>query len=962
MTAGWVSAAVVAGVVALVLPTALRGTAFRAGFFQRGEQTDRARRHRRTTVGGVATAVAVAAGALAGEAISDLGDFGPSGRAVAAGAAIVAVTGLRRDRGRRARVDLALGWVLAAGAVTLLGVRAEVTGLEATDGIVTALVLLTAMAGCASLTLDGSSSTIAVLGGGGLLAAGLGTGQPATAVLGATLVGAGVGLGAHTLPPATTSTGRTGGAVIGLVLAVAVVELGVDRALAHPVVALALLGPLVAPAAVDGLARLRRRSWWAHPMGLDERVAMRRRVRGRGRELLPLVVVAVFVGAGATVAALVATATVDPVAGLGAAVLVVGAATVATRSPDARLEPVVGVRGPLLAVAGLVVVVVMAAGGSAATAVLDARRALIDGREAAETGLDAATDGDVVTAERAFAAAETAFAEADDRLASPALTAALSVPGVGPNVAASRAVAAAGLDLSAEGVRLAARAEAEELVIANGAFPVEATQRLGDDLTAVVGTLRRVGGALDGVRSPYLLDPVAVAVDELTERVGEAVDASAVAADVASRAPALLGADETRRYALLVLSPSEARGGGGLVGAVGQLVATDGRVELSTFEPVARLNQRTDPDRQAAVIDPVFATPIYSGFFPERFWQNLTLTPDFPTVARSVEAAYPTAGGAELDGVIAVDPIGLAALLTVTGPVEVAPWPEPITAENAVQILLFDAYVQLDEATQDDFIGEVARTVFTRLTESGEATPPRLAAAVGPTVAAGHLRFHATRADEQALFERLVADGAAPDPDGGSDSLVVVTQNGSESKIDWFTRRAVDYEVAYDPDSGATTATATVTLTNTAPADGLPRVVLGGGVAAAGTARTFVQVHSPLELDGGRVDGEETGFGGGAEGGVNVYQALVEVPAGATVTVSLDLVGSLAPGGDYRLALGHQATVVPDDVTVDVTLAAGWRAGPVAGADGAGGDTARRIERRFSLDGPRLLTVATAAE
>ncbi|MEJ7845330.1 MAG: DUF4012 domain-containing protein, partial [Acidimicrobiales bacterium] len=844
--------------------------------------------------------------------------------------------------------------------VTLLGVRAEVTGLAVTDGIVTALVLLAAMAGCASLTLDGSSSTVAVLGGGGLLAAGLGTGEPATAVLGASLVGAGVGLGAHTLPPASTSTGRTGGAVVGLALAVAVVELRVDRALAHPVVALALLGPLVAPAAVDGLARLRRQSWWARPMGLDERVAVRRRVRGRGRELLPLVVVALAVGAGAAVAARVATATVDPSAGLGAAAVVIVAATAATRSPDARLEPVGGVRPPLVAVAGLVGVVVVAAAVMAAMAVLDARRALIDGREAAETGLDAATDGDIEAAERAFATAETAFAEADDRLASPALTVALAVPGVGPNVAASRTVAAAGLDLSLEGVRLAARAEAEELVVANGAFPVEATRRLGNDLTAVLGTLRRVGGTLADARSPYLLDPVAVAVDELTERVEEAVDASAVAADVASTAPALLGADETRRYALLVVSPSEARGGGGLIGAVGQLVATDGRLELSTFEPVSQLNQRTDPDRQTAAIDPVYASSLYSGFFPERFWQNLTLSPDFPTVATSVEAAYPLAGGAALDGVIAVDPIGLAALLTVTGPVEVAPWPEPITAENAVQILLFDAYVQIDEATQDAFIGEVARTVFTRLTESGEATPPRLAAAVGPTVAAGHLRFHATRADEQALFERLVADGAAPDPDGG-DSLVVVTQNGSESKIDWFTRRAVDYEVAYDPDSGATTATATVTLTNTAPADGLPRVVLGGGVAAAGTARTFVQVHSPLELDEGRVDGEETGFGGGAEGGVNVYQALVEVPAGATVTVSLDLVGSLAPG-DYRLALGHQATVVPDDVTVDVTLAAGWRAGPVAGADGAGGDTARRIERRFSLDGPRLVTVATAAE
>nr|MBA2497963.1 DUF4012 domain-containing protein [Acidimicrobiia bacterium] len=575
-----------------------------------------------------------------------------------------------------------------------------------------------------------------------------------------------------------------------------------------------------------------------------------------------------------------------------------------------------------------------------------------------EVGVDAATDGDIAAAERAFATAKAAFAAADDRLASPALTAAQSVPGLGPNVVASRTVAAAGLDLSAEGVRLAAQAEAEDLVLVDGAFPVEATRRLGEDLSAVLDTLRRVGGDLDDVRSPYLVAPVAVAVDDLRARLDEAVDASAIAADVAARAPALLGADGTRRYALLVLSPAEARGGGGIIGAVGELVATDGRLELTSFDPVSELNNRTDPVRQVEALEPVFSTSLYAGFFPERNWQNLTLSPDFPTVARSVEAAYPLTGGAPLDGVIAVDPIGLAALLTVAGPVDVVPWPERITAENAVDILLFEAYVQLDEDTQDAFAGEVARTVFTQLTESGEATPPRLAAAVGPTVDAGHLRFYATRADEQAMFERLAADGAVPDR-GDGDGLVVVTQNGSESKIDWFTRRAVAYDVAYDPGNGATTATATVTLTNTAPAEGLPQVVLGGGVSAAGTARTFVQIHSPLELTGGRVDGEETGFGGGVEGGVNVYNALVEVPAGATVTVSFDLAGTLAPG-DYRLALGHQATVVPDDVTVDVTMAPGWRAGPGEDVGDAGAE--RHVQRRFTLDGSRLVTVAAVAD
>ena len=54
-----------------------------------------------------------------------------------------------------------------------------------------------------------------------------------------------------------------------------------------------------------------------------------------------------------------------------------------------------------------------------------------------------------------------------------------------------------------------------------------------------------------------------------------------------------------------------------------------------------------------------------------------------------------------VDGVMSVDPEGLAALLRLTGGVDVADWPETITADNVVDVTLRDAYLKYPEDTED---------------------------------------------------------------------------------------------------------------------------------------------------------------------------------------------------------------------------------------------------------------------
>ena len=52
-------------------------------------------------------------------------------------------------------------------------------------------------------------------------------------------------------------------------------------------------------------------------------------------------------------------------------------------------------------------------------------------------------------------------------------------------------------------------------------------------------------------------------------------------------------------------------------------------------------------------------------------WSNVTMSPHFPSTAAVMAELYPQSGGAAVDGVFAMDPYVLAALVELTGPIDV---------------------------------------------------------------------------------------------------------------------------------------------------------------------------------------------------------------------------------------------------------------------------------------------------
>src|SRR5690606_4026466 len=75
--------------------------------------------------------------------------------------------------------------------------------------------------------------------------------------------------------------------------------------------------------------------------------------------------------------------------------------------------------------------------------------------------------------------------------------------------------------------------------------------------------------------------------------------------------------------------------------------------------------------------------------------QDVNFSPDFPTAARLYREMYAQKFGVQVDGVIATDPVALARLLRGTGPVTLTDG-QQLTADNAVSLLLSDAYQQGD--------------------------------------------------------------------------------------------------------------------------------------------------------------------------------------------------------------------------------------------------------------------------
>jgi hypothetical protein len=200
-----------------------------------------------------------------------------------------------------------------------------------------------------------------------------------------------------------------------------------------------------------------------------------------------------------------------------------------------------------------------------------------------------------------------------------------------------------------------------------------------------------------------------------------------------------------------------------------------------------------------------------------------------------------------------------------------------------------------------------------------------LAAAVGE----GHLSFYLDDPAAQLALEGARLDGALSAPEG-NDLLSVVVNSRSGSKVDFYVRRTVRYDVTL----GGTTeafATTDVALRNDAPSERLPGYVNEPfDRYDTGDAVSITTLSCPGEcpLISATRDGDDLPLRVGSELGLPWYQDFAVTPAGeetvwSVVTKRVGVWQGNSSGGIYRLTVLPQTTPRPTEFVVTIHAPAG---------------------------------------
>jgi hypothetical protein len=223
-----------------------------------------------------------------------------------------------------------------------------------------------------------------------------------------------------------------------------------------------------------------------------------------------------------------------------------------------------------------------------------------------------------------------------------------------------------------------------------------------------------------------------------------------------SLAATLYGPPGSARYFLAFQNPAELRGTGGLIGQYGVLESGPRGPRLTRVESYTALDQRT---RGRAWL-PAEVARRYGRFAVDHAWSAVNIPPDVPTVGRIVADLYWQTTGTRIDGMIAVDPLAVAEILRVSGPITVDGI--RMDAGNVAAVTLVDAYVRYvaDNNARHAFLARTAMATFAAFQRALVAHPDALVRALAVAASGRHLQVYSgDPIVEQSLLELGIGRG-----------------------------------------------------------------------------------------------------------------------------------------------------------------------------------------------------------
>ena len=473
------------------------------------------------------------------------------------------------------------------------------------------------------------------------------------------------------------------------------------------------------------------------------------------------------------------------------------------------------------------------------------------------------------------------------------------LPFAGPNLTAVRELAAVVSDISRDAVGpligVAGIIDVDDFKPADGAIDVQPLLDAQPEVAAANAALIVASDRVGAIDTSATLAPVRDAADELESLVAEAADG----VDVLDRAirllPPMLGASGPRDYVLLFVNPAELRATGGIAGALALLRTENGRIELAQQASTADFPFYEEPVLEL----PVETRSLY-GDITGQYVQDVNLTPYFPLSGALAREMWRQEFGVEAHGVLSIDPVALGYLLEATGPITL-PTGDVLTAENAVQTLLVDAYARYDDpAEQDAFFAAAAASVFSAVA-GGNFDPVALVSALAR--AGEERRVHIWSADEaeQTVLAGTTLTGDLPTSTAATTRFGAYLNDATGAKMNVY----LDVQQSV----GRTTCRedlrpvyrVQVTLENTAPGDAaatLSDYVTGGGLngVVPGNINTIVSVYGAPDMEnlGVTRNGADVGYQPAMDSGYPVSLVAVELAPGESAVLEFNWLGAAA--------------------------------------------------------------------
>lgn len=478
---------------------------------------------------------------------------------------------------------------------------------------------------------------------------------------------------------------------------------------------------------------------------------------------------------------------------------------------------------------------------------------------------------------------------------------AAALPWLGPNLQAASEVATSADDVARLGavplVRAFQTLNWETLTPTPAGMDLSPLKAAAPQVQAAAHAVRESWQRLNSIETTNLMPQVSAPLLQARGDLAGLSEQLDSAADAASLAPTMLGADGPQRYLLLMQNNAESRATGGIPGALAVLSLDKGTLKLESQTSANDLGTFVPPVPIDAEQQAIYSTRV------GKFMQDVNLTPDFATTATTAHAMWEKKTGERLDGVLSVDPVALSFILDATGPVKVTDpavqkignkLPLELTGKNVVSTLLSDAYAAIkDPALQDVYFAGTAKEIFSAIS-AGKSDPKRLLEAVTKGVDERRILLWSAESGAQATIGKYPIGGQVSGPSVSPTQFGIYFNDGTGAKMDYWVKRTAQVVKDCTRD-GYREVTVRVTSANVAPEDAatsLPHYVTGGGVygVPAGSVQSNVVAYGPAQsnIDTVVKDGAKIPFAAQRHGQRAVGTATIQLAPGQSTSLEFN--------------------------------------------------------------------------